>query len=114
MSTESYSPSINRTAINSSQTAVSVNYKPEFRDTTIKEYREPSLKRPLNLILSTLMLLLSAPVSFLVALAIKLEDGEPVFYRQKRWGRSGKIFTVFKFRTMVPDADQKFGLKQAE
>jgi lipopolysaccharide/colanic/teichoic acid biosynthesis glycosyltransferase len=59
------------------------------------------------------MLLMSAPISILVAIAIKLEDGGPVFYRQQRWGRWGKRFTVFKFRTMVPDADKKFGLKQA-
>jgi lipopolysaccharide/colanic/teichoic acid biosynthesis glycosyltransferase len=46
--------------------------------------------------------------------AIKLEDGGPVFYRQQRWGRFGKKFMVFKFRTMIPDADKKFGLKQAK
>jgi lipopolysaccharide/colanic/teichoic acid biosynthesis glycosyltransferase len=59
------------------------------------------------------MLLLSAPISILIAIAIKLEDSGPIFYRQKRWGRYGKRFIVFKFRTMIPDADHKFGLKQA-
>lgn len=72
------------------------------------------LKRPLDIILSSLMLLSSAPVSIIAALAIRLEDGGPIFYRQQRWGRGGKKFTVFKFRTMIPDADKKFGLKQAE
>lgn len=75
--------------------------------------REPLLKRPLDVALSLLMLLLSSPVSILVAIAIKLEDGGPVFYRQQRWGRFGKPFSVLKFRTMVADADQRFGLKQA-
>jgi lipopolysaccharide/colanic/teichoic acid biosynthesis glycosyltransferase len=114
MSTQPYSPPVNRTAINSSRTAASDAYKPEFPGSIIKECREPALKRPLDFLLSLLMLLLSAPFSLLVALAIKLEDGGPVFYRQKRWGRYGKVFTVLKFRTMVPDADERFGLKQAE
>lgn len=74
---------------------------------------EPPLKRPLDLMLSTLMLLASAPVSLLIAIAIKLEDGGPVFYRQERWGRNGRKFSVLKFRTMIPDADRKFGLTHA-
>ena len=76
--------------------------------------REPLLKRPLDVLISSIMLLLSAPVSFFIAIAIKLEDGGPVFYRQERWGRFGKKFMVFKFRTMIPDADKKFGLRQAK
>ena len=63
--------------------------------------------------LSGVMLALSVPVSLPIALAIKLEDGGPVFYRQTRWGKGGTRFRVYKFRTMVPDADRKFGLKQA-
>lgn len=76
--------------------------------------REPFLKRPLDIIISSIMLLLSAPASLLIAIAIKLDDGGAVFYRQQRWGRFGKKFMVFKFRTMIPDADKKYGLKQAE
>ncbi len=71
------------------------------------------MKRPLDVALAFGMLALSAPVSLLVALAIKLEDGGPVFYRQQRWGRFGKRFSVLKFRTMIADADKRFGLKQA-
>lgn len=78
-----------------------------------RTHREPALKRPLDVALALLMLALSAPVSLLVALAIKLEDGGPVFYRQQRWGRFGKRFSVLKFRTMIADADKRFGLKQA-
>lgn len=76
-------------------------------------HREPFLKRLLDIILSGVMLALSVPVSLPIALAIKLEDGGPVFYRQERWGKGGTRFRVYKFRTMVPDADRKFGLKQA-
>ena len=78
-----------------------------------RNHREPSLKRPLDVMLSLLMLVLSAPFSILVAVLIKLEDGGPIFYRQRRWGRHGKPFSVLKFRTMIADADRKFGLKQA-
>ncbi|MBL8189197.1 MAG: sugar transferase [Acidobacteria bacterium] len=78
-----------------------------------RTHREPALKRPLDVALALLMLALSAPVSLLVALAIKLEDGGPVFYRQQRWGRFGKRFSVLKFRTMIADADKRFGLQQA-
>jgi lipopolysaccharide/colanic/teichoic acid biosynthesis glycosyltransferase len=79
----------------------------------VPKAREPWLKRPLDVALSSLMLVLSAPVSLLIALAIKLEDGGPVFYRQERWGRGGTRFKAYKFRTMVPHSDRAFGIKQA-
>jgi lipopolysaccharide/colanic/teichoic acid biosynthesis glycosyltransferase len=75
--------------------------------------REPLLKRPLDFILASIGLVLSAPLWALVALAIKLEDGGPVFYMQKRWGRGGRQFVVRKFRTMIPDADKRYGILQA-
>ena len=75
--------------------------------------KEPWLKRPLDVTLSSLMLILSSPVSLLIALAIKLEDGGPIFYRQERWGRGGARFKAYKFRTMVPQSDKVFGIKQA-
>jgi len=74
---------------------------------------EPTFKRSLDIFLSGVMLFLSVPVFLPIALAIKLEDGGPVFYRQKRWGKEMRRFGVYKFRTMVPDSDQKFGLRQA-
>ena len=74
---------------------------------------EPILKRPLDVSLSFLMMALSLPVSMLIALAIKVEDGGPVFYRQERWGRNGTRFRAYKFRTMVPDSDSIFGIRQA-
>lgn len=80
---------------------------------SVPRVKEPWLKRPLDVTLSTLMLILSAPVSLLIALSIKLEDGGPVFYRQERWGRGGARFRAYKFRTMVPHSDQVFGIKQA-
>ena len=52
--------------------------------------KEPWLKRPLDILLSTTMLILSAPVCLPIALAIKLEDRGPVFYLQERLGESGE------------------------
>jgi exopolysaccharide biosynthesis polyprenyl glycosylphosphotransferase len=56
------------------------------------------------------MLLMALPILLFVllpiALAIKLESPGPVFYRQKRCGRGGEIFTVYKFRTMYVDAEK--------
>lgn len=75
--------------------------------------QEPFLKYPLDVALALTMLILGAPVLLLIALLIKREDGGPVLYRQSRWGRSGKTFPVYKFRTMIPESDAKYGIRQA-
>jgi lipopolysaccharide/colanic/teichoic acid biosynthesis glycosyltransferase len=49
-----------------------------------------------------------------IAICIKLADGGPVFYGQKRVGKNGVRFTSWKFRSMVADADQRFGPLQAQ
>jgi len=49
----------------------------------------------------------------LIAVAIKLDDGGPVFYGQERVGRAGRRFQSWKFRSMVPNADQLYGRLQA-
>jgi lipopolysaccharide/colanic/teichoic acid biosynthesis glycosyltransferase len=85
----------------------------QIRAILVPKAREPWLKRPLDVTLSGLMLILSAPVSLLIAFAIKVEDGGPIFYRQERWGKGGARFKAYKFRTMVPHSDKVFGIKQA-
>src|SRR5439155_25047334 len=65
------------------------------------------LKRSLDLLLAGIGLLLSVPLLAASALAIKLHDGGPVFFRQKRVGRAGKWFTILKLRTMVIDAEDR-------
>lgn len=72
------------------------------------------MKRLLDISLSSLMLAVSAPVSLIIALAIKLEDGGPVFYRQERWGWKGRKFKALKFRTMVSNSDRLYGIRPAE
>lgn len=73
----------------------------------------PAGKRALDIALSGLGLLASTPVWITLAAAIKLEDGGPVFYMQDRAGEGGRVFTIFKFRSMVPNAEAVVGALQA-
>ena len=63
-------------------------------------------KRLFDLVLSALFLILLSPVFLLTALCIKLEDGGPVFYRQKRCTKNGRVFEILKFRSMVVNAEE--------
>jgi lipopolysaccharide/colanic/teichoic acid biosynthesis glycosyltransferase len=67
------------------------------------------LKRLFDIVVSILCLLLFSPVMLAAALLIKREDRGPVFYRGTRVGMHGKPFRMYKFRTMVLDADKKGG-----
>ncbi len=67
------------------------------------------LKRTFDITLSAVGLILSWPLWVLAALAVKLEDGGPVFYRQGRVGKENREFESLKFRSMVPDSDAKWG-----
>ena len=63
------------------------------------------VKRIFDIVISAVLLLILSPVLLICAAAVRLEDGGPVFYRQKRLTRDGKIFEVLKFRSMIPDAE---------
>jgi lipopolysaccharide/colanic/teichoic acid biosynthesis glycosyltransferase len=63
------------------------------------------VSRPLDLLLAGALLVLAAPLLGLAALAIRLESRGPVFYRQRRVGRHGRPFELWKLRTMVPGAE---------
>jgi exopolysaccharide biosynthesis polyprenyl glycosylphosphotransferase len=63
-------------------------------------------KRMFDIAVSTIALVLFAPVMALVAAAISIEDGEPVMYRQERVGRDGRAFNMLKFRSMRLDAEK--------
>lgn len=65
------------------------------------------LKRFFDVVLSVLLLLLLLPVFLLVSVWIKTDSSGPVFYRQERVTQYGKVFRIFKFRTMVADADKR-------
>ena len=63
------------------------------------------MSRPLDLLVGAVLLVLAAPLLGLAALAIRLESRGPVFYRQRRVGRRGRAFELWKLRTMVPGAE---------
>lgn len=65
------------------------------------------LKRMMDIAVSAVALCVLWPLYLIIALAIVIDDPGPVFYRQVRVGRGGKPFRIFKFRSMVVDADKK-------
>ena len=70
---------------------------------------ERVVKRAMDILLSAIVLLILSPLMLLIAAAIKLEDGGPVFFRQKRLTRNGREFDILKFRSMVVDAEKYAG-----
>jgi exopolysaccharide biosynthesis polyprenyl glycosylphosphotransferase len=68
-----------------------------------------ALKRVFDVLAASLMLLLASPVMVVAAIAVKLQDRGPVFFRQQRIGRFGRTFEVYKFRSMSVDAEARLG-----
>ena len=66
----------------------------------------PAIKRWTDVVLSLLFLLLLAPLLNMIALAVMLDSPGPAIFRQKRIGRLGKEFTLFKFRSMYDHSDE--------
>ena len=64
-------------------------------------------KRLLDVAVALALLAILSPLFLIVALCVKLTDGGPVFFRQKRVGLNGRVFDFFKFRSMIVDADRK-------
>ncbi|MCB0063450.1 MAG: sugar transferase [Caldilineaceae bacterium] len=64
------------------------------------------LKRLMDLVGASIGLLLAAPVMLMIAVAIRWQDGGPIFYRAQRVGENGRLFTMYKFRSMVVNADR--------
>lgn len=89
-------------------------YDEIFRSVVRSERSTPLLKRVFDILLSGTGLIFSSPLWLAISASVKLEDGGPVFYAQERVGRGGRSFRSWKFRSMVPDADKRFGLVQAK
>lgn len=66
-------------------------------------------KRFLDIVLSAVLIIITLPITLITALAVKLFDGGPVFFRQKRLTRNGREFMLLKFRSMVPNAEKYTG-----
>ena len=86
---------------------IQVNTKP------FSSFDEQTVKRAFDLIFSTVVMILGAPVFFLVWAAIKITSPGPVFFKQQRSGRWGELFHIYKFRSMHVDAD-KMGLQHSK
>jgi exopolysaccharide biosynthesis polyprenyl glycosylphosphotransferase len=83
----------------------------QFLNTFVGKKRdaEEFFIRVLDIIGSFLMLLIFAPVMILISLLIKISSAGPVIYKQKRVGKDGHVFTLYKFRTMIKDAEKTLG-----
>ena len=86
----------------------------EFADIPMLDLRAPALneyqrmvKRAFDLVVGIPLLLLVMPIMGLIALAIKLDTPGPAIFIQRRVGENGRIFWMYKFRSMVKDADQR-------
>lgn len=77
------------------------------KDEVEKHYFYCFTKRFFDILASLIGLITLSPVFLIVAIAIKIDDGGPVFYNQERIGKNGKEFKMYKFRSMKVNADQE-------
>jgi len=92
---------------------------PRAEDTFIRGYRQLALETParprdvvlrlLDVLLSSLFLILALPLALPITLIVLVMSGRPVFYRGERVGRGGRVFTMLKFRTLRADAETRLG-----
>jgi sugar transferase (PEP-CTERM system associated) len=80
-----------------------------FSDGAVKTRLTETLRRAIDVALSLMGLILVAPFMGLAALSIKLDSSGPVLFRQERVGKDGKVFVLYKFRSMHVDAEQLTG-----
>lgn len=76
----------------------------DLRASAIDDYQR-LIKRIFDFVLSMVGVILISPLLLAISLAILLEDGRPILFRQKRVGENGRIFSMLKFRTMVKNAE---------
>jgi exopolysaccharide biosynthesis polyprenyl glycosylphosphotransferase len=97
------------------QEVISVAVSEEFEGFVVKSVIHDSqrdvemvIKRLLDIVLGAIAFVVLSPVMLGAALSIRWRDGAPVLFRQTRVGRQGRSFTIYKFRTMVPDAEARY------
>jgi lipopolysaccharide/colanic/teichoic acid biosynthesis glycosyltransferase len=66
-----------------------------------------ALKRPFDIVGSVVGLVLLLPIFLVIAIIIKIDSPGPVFFRQERVGKGGRLFRIFKFRSMIADASHR-------
>jgi lipopolysaccharide/colanic/teichoic acid biosynthesis glycosyltransferase len=90
-----------------------------LEDTLVRGYRKLALETParprdvvlraLDVLLSSLLLLVSLPISLVIAAAVLVTSGTPILYRGERVGRGARVFTMYKFRTLRRGAERRLG-----
>ena len=65
------------------------------------------LKRPMDFIFAFISLIVLSPVFLIIAILVKIKLGSPVIFKQERPGLNGKVFTLYKFRTMTDERDDR-------
>ena len=95
-----------------------------LEDTLVRGYRQLALDTParprdavlraLDIVFSAALLLLTLPISLLIALLVVVTSGPPVLYRGERVGRGGRVFTMYKFRTLRRGAEHRLGTHLGE
>lgn len=70
---------------------------------------EKTIKRALDIIVSLVVLIVTFPILLIIGIAVRMTSPGPAIYRQERVGRNGKLFTIYKFRTMFNDAERHSG-----
>lgn len=81
-------------------------------ETTITDFWGLTIKRGIDIVVSLTAIILLSPVMILAAIAVKLTSPGPIFFMQKRLGLNKRMFNIYKFRTMVTDAEAR--LKELE
>jgi len=70
-------------------------------------FEQRVVKRLLDIVVSLLVIIVTSPIMIIIAIAIKAYDGGPVFFKQKRCTKDGKVFEIHKFRSMIVDAEKE-------
>jgi exopolysaccharide biosynthesis polyprenyl glycosylphosphotransferase len=76
----------------------------DLRAAALTEFQR-MIKRIFDLVITAGIMIFALPVMGIVALLIWLSDGKPIFFTQRRVGENGKLFEIYKFRTMIRDAE---------
>lgn len=78
----------------------------KYYDVIIQKRISLALKRAFDILVSLLLLIILLPLFIIISIVIKVDSEGPVFFKQERVTEYGRIFKIFKFRTMVSDADK--------
>jgi exopolysaccharide biosynthesis polyprenyl glycosylphosphotransferase len=78
----------------------------DLRAAALTEFQR-TVKRTFDLVVTLLFMIPVLPILGLISLAVWIWDGKPVLYTQKRIGENGRVFTIYKFRTMMQNAEEK-------